>query len=689
MTTHSSESPAPQWLDDITGAAALEWATEQGAATVAKLDSADSGHMRANLEAQFLAALDTDAKIAYPARRGDYLYNFWRDAEHPRGLWRRTSLESYLRGSTDPQATEWETLIDLDALAAAEGENWVWKGTVGRYPEYDRALILLSRGGADATVVREFDLIAGEFVTTDAFTIPEAKTDVSWVSRDALLVGTDLGADTLTASGYPRQVRLWSRGSDLAQAEVIFAGEHDDVAVGGWYDATEGFETLSVERAQDFYNTQRFVATGPATVGTPVELTELRVPSDCRTTIHREWLVLLPRTDFAGVPAGGVGVVELEQWLAGTGQVEVIFTPDAHTSFQALSWTANYLIVTLLHNVATELRVLRIGSWEPVPAFAELPADATISVVGTSSYRDDEVWVLSQSMLSPATLWHGQLPGELTVARRAPALFDATGMSTRLHWASSADGTKIPYRVSGLLDRDTPAPTLVHAYGGFEVSLVPTYSALRGIGWMARGGIFVEANLRGGGEFGPQWHSLVVKTERMRVYEDHQAVLADLVRRGYCTREQLAVRGGSNGGLLTAVALTLYPDLIGAAVSQVPLADMMRYHRLSAGASWMAEYGDPEDPTERAAIAEYSPVQRVVSRDQRPYPPALVTTSTRDDRVHPAHARSLAWLLQQAEQPVDYYENMEGGHAGAADNSQVAFMEALIFTWLWQKLPTA
>ena len=564
------------------------------------------------------------------------------------------------------------------------------EGHCGHYPEYDRALILLSRGGADATVVREFDLIAGEFVTTDAFTIPEAKTDVSWVSRDALLVGTDLGADTLTASGYPRQVRLWSRGSDLAQAEVIFAGEHDDVAVGGWYDATEGFETLSVERAQDFYNTQRFVATCPATVGTPVELTELRVPSDCRTTIHREWLVLLPRTDFAGVPAGGVGVVELEQWLAGTGQVEVIFTPDAHTSFQALSWTANYLIVTLLHNVATELRVLSIGSWEPVPAFAELPADATISVVGTSSYRDDEVWVLSQSMLSPATLWHGQLPGELTVARRAPALFDATGMSTRLHSASSADGTKIPYRVSGLLDRDTPAPTLVHAYGGFEVSLVPTYSALRGIGWLTRGGIFVEANLRGGGEIRqPQWHSLVVKTERMRVYEDHQAVLADLVRRGYCTREQLAVRGGSNGGLLTAVALTLYPDLIGAAVSQVPLADMMRYHRLSAGApGWLNTATLRIRPSGLLlrSIPRCSGWCRATSAPIRqhwlPPLPAMIGAD-------PAHARSLAWLLHQAEQPVDYYENMEGGHAGAADNSQVAFMEALIFTWLWQKLPTA
>ncbi len=299
------------------------------------------------------------------------------------------------------------------------------------------------------------------------------------------------------------------------------------------------------------------------------------------------------------------------------------------------------------------------------------------------------MWLVSTSALDPATLWYGHLGKEeepLRTVRQAPALFDAAGMETRQHWATSADGTLIPYRITGRLAGGGKAPTLVHAYGGFEVSLVPQYSAMRGLGWLERGGYFVEANLRGGGEFGPEWHSSVAKTQRMRVYEDHQAVLRDIVARGYCDAAHLAVRGGSNGGLLTAVCLTLYPELVGAVVSQVPLADMMRYHRLSAGASWMAEYGNPDDATERAAISAYSPVQRVVKHSERAYPPALVTTSTRDDRVHPAHARSLAWLLREAGQPVDYYENTEGGHAGAADNAQVAFVEALISTWLWEKL---
>ncbi|MDO5030940.1 MAG: prolyl oligopeptidase family serine peptidase [Corynebacterium sp.] len=686
----------PDWLDDIEGAQALAWARAHSDATVKNIDSLDDDPSeRTDLEHKILAALNTDSRIAYPVRRGDYLYNFWRDAEHPRGLWRRTSLDSYLAGTEDSRATEWETVIDLDALAAAEEENWVWKGTVCRYPDFDRALILLSRGGADATVVREFDLTTCSFVDKDAFYLPEAKSDVCWVDRDEILVGSDFGEGSLTDSGYPRQVRRWRRGMPSQSADVIFSGHQDDVAVGGWFDATEGFERLFVERAHDFYNSQRFVSAErmgklKSQQGAEFSLQILEVPQDCRTSVHRQWLVLMPRTEFNGIPAGGVAVVELDKWLAGSREVEIIFTPDAHTSFQQLAWTKNYLVLTLLEDVATKLVVLKIGSWESVEALTQLPTQATVSVIDTSSDRDDEIWLVATSALEPATLWYGQVDGELTAVRRAPALFDSAGMETRQHWAISADGTRIPYRITGRFkDSDgvtTTAPTLVHAYGGFEVSLVPQYSAIRGLTWLSRGGYFVEANLRGGGEFGPKWHSSVVKTERMRVYEDHQAVLRDLVDRGYCTPDQLGVRGGSNGGLLTAVCLTLYPELVGAVVSQVPLADMMRYHTLSAGASWMAEYGDPDNASERAAITQYSPVQRVVKHDQRAYPPALITTSTRDDRVHPAHARSLAWLLAEAGQPVDYYENTEGGHAGAADNSQVAFVEALISTWLWHKL---
>ncbi|MEJ5918962.1 prolyl oligopeptidase family serine peptidase [Corynebacterium sp. H78] len=682
----------PSWLDDIEGEQSLAWAREWNEKTLATVDNAAQQGARDNLRTELLQALDTDSRIPYPVRRGDHLYNFWRDAKHPRGVWRRTTLGSFLSKNT-----EWDVLIDVDSLAATDGENWVWKGAQCRYPDYDRALIHLSRGGADATVIREFDLTTGRFVADadDPFFLPEAKSDVSWVSRDEILVGTDCGPDSLTDSGYPRQVRKWSRGQDLADSEQVFAGHKSDVAVGGWFDNTEGFERLFVERAQDFYTSQRFVAVPrqgklPHQFGGTFSLQIIEVPDDCRVSAHKEWLVLMPRTEFNGIPAGAVAVAEFDEWLSGNRDVEILFTPDSHTSFQSLAWTHNYLVVTLLNDVSTKLLTLSIGDWAEEAEFTGLPDQATISVVGTSPTRDDEIWLSSSSMTEPPTLWLGTAGSpEARVARRAPAFFDPAGMDTRQHWATSADGTQIPYRITGRLgSTETPntAPTLVHAYGGFEVSLVPGYSPVRGIGWLAKGGFFVEANLRGGGEFGPEWHSSVVKKERMRVYEDHQAVLRDIVARGYCSVEQLAVRGGSNGGLLTAVCLTSYPELVGSVVSQVPLADMLRYHRLSAGASWMAEYGNPDVPDERAAIEEYSPVHRVAKREDVEYPPALVTTSTRDDRVHPAHARSLAWLLREAGHDVDYFENIEGGHAGAADNSQVAMMESLIYTWLWEKL---
>lgn len=680
----------PGWFDDITGERALEWARDRSAETESLFDA---DPLLPELESAIRGALDTDARIPYPKRRGEYLYNFWRDGDHPRGVWRRTTLESFLG-----EDTQWQVLLDVDGLAASESENWVWKGAQCRYPAYDRALVHLSRGGADASVIREFDLETLEFVDDEPFALPEAKSDVSWLGRDELLVGTDFGPGSLTASGYPRQLRRWRRGEDLAASEVVFAGHDDDVAVGGWFDATEGFERLFVERAIDFYSSRRFV-------GTDDGLQIIEVPDDCRVSVHRSHLLLMPRTEFNGIPAGGLAVADFEAWLAGSRACTTIFLPDERTSLQSVAWTRSHLVLTLLRDVATRLETRSIGDWAP-GSIGGLPEASSVSVVGTSPTRDDELWLAGSSVLEPATLWltdstaHGDPgvadpaagDGALRVARRAPAFFDAAGLSTRLHWALSADGTEIPYRITGMLDdanmggAAAPRPTLVHAYGGFEVSLVPGYSATRGMGWLARGGLAVEANLRGGGEFGPEWHSRAVKLNRGKVYEDHRAVLADIVARGYATPELLAIRGGSNGGLLSAVALTSYPELLGAVVSQVPLADMLRYHRLSAGASWMAEYGDPDDAVEGASIRRWSPVQRVARREDRPYPPALVTTSTRDDRVHPAHARTLAWLLREADQPVDYHENTEGGHAGAADNSQVAHMEALIHSWLWKQL---
>ncbi|AJK67903.1 prolyl oligopeptidase family serine peptidase [Corynebacterium marinum] len=658
-----------QSLEIIDSPDALAWAQEWSDATEGAADNPE-------LRERILAALDVDDRIPFVARRAEWLYNFWRDAEHVRGLWRRTTLTSYLSDSP-----EWEVLVDVDKLAADEDENWVWKGAHVRAPDYDLALVRLSRGGADATVVREFDLAARKFVTADPFELPEAKTDVSWIDADTLLVGTDTGAGSLTSSGYPAQVRVWRRGTELLDAPVYTAGRHEDVAVGAWADTTPGHERIIVSRALDFYRTRQSVA--PLDPDAPLQVLEL--PEDCRATLHREWLFVAPREEYAGIPAGGLGVIELDRFLGGERGIRPVFTPTGHVSLQAMSFTREWLVVTLLDDVATRVLIHPLDDPTSPGRDLELPPLVTASVVATSPLDGDEVWLTTSSFTEPTTLYRLDLADGLSpeLVRRSPALFDAAGLETRQHWVTSADGTRLPYFITGDFSRG-PRPTLVGGYGGFEVSLTPGYSAVRGIGWLETGRHFVQPNLRGGGEFGPTWHTQVVKTNRHKVWEDHRAVLEDLVARGYAAPEQIAIRGGSNGGLLTSGALTRYPECFGAAVIQVPLTDMLRYHTWSAGASWMAEYGDPAVAEERAAIETWSPLHNVSPSGAGGYPPALVTTSTRDDRVHPAHARLFAHALREAGQPVDYFENTEGGHAGAADNKQVARVEALIFEWLNQ-----
>ena len=569
---------APELLDDISGPEALRWATAWSDATEEAVRTQPG---TAELEQRMREALDTQAKIPYVTRRGEHLYNFWRDRDHPRGVWRRTTTEEYLAGGE-----RWEVLVDVDKLARTEDADWVWKGATVRPLHHDRALLRLSRGGADAVVVREFDLTSREFI--DGFTLPEAKSDVSWVDLNTLLVGTDLGANSVTDSGYPVEVRRWERGTDLASAPVIFRGEPSDVAVGAQVDHTPGFERVTFTRALDFYTSLTFV--GDATG----RMTLIDAPTDCTVVPHKQWLFLVPRTPFAGLPAGALGVIQLDAFLAGDRKIRTLID-DA--PINDLSITSTHLLVTTLDNVVTRISSFELGTWSR--SEVALPDAATASVVATSPLdpvHGEEVWINVSNFTTPSTLLRdGQ------VVRQAPAQFDASSLETRQHWATSADGTKIPYFITGDFTRGQ-RPTLVGGYGGFEVSLTPGYSALRGMAWLEQGNFYVQPNLRGGGEFGPQWHSQVVKTNRHKVWEDHRAVLEDIVARGYSAPSLLAIRGGSNGGLLTSGALVQYPELFGAAVIQVPLTDMLRYHTLSAGASWMAEYGDPDNPEERAAI---------------------------------------------------------------------------------------
>jgi prolyl oligopeptidase len=657
------------WLEDITGDDALDWVRKHNDPTLAEL----GGERFEQMRAEALEVLDTDARIPYVRRRGEYLYNFWRDAANPRGLWRRTTLDSYRT-----EEPEWDVLIDVDELARDDDENWVWAGAEVLEPDYTLALIELSRGGADATVVREYDMQTRAFVA-DGFELPEAKSGVSWQDRDTVLVGTDFGPGSLTESGYPRTVKRWRRGEPLPDAQTLFSGDPADVSVGGGYDHTPGFERLLITRSLDFFNRERYELRGN-------ELIRVDVPTDAGISLHREWLLIRPRTEWAVgttiYPAGSLLAARYEEFLAGTAELTVVFEPDAHSSLETYAWTRDHLVLVTLVDVASRVQIVSPGSWEAEP-IAGIPSNTHTVLVDVDEYGD-EIILDSSGFDTPSRLLWGRAGGEMTEIKRAPSFFDAADLEVIQHFATSDDGTAIPYFVVSHRHVDAPGPTLLTGYGGFENSSTPTYGGVMGRLWFSRGGTYVLANIRGGGEYGPTWHTQATREGRHLVAEDFAAVARDLVERGITTVEQLGAYGASNGGLLMGVMLTQYPELFGALVCSVPLLDMRRFHLLLAGASWVAEYGDPDDPEEWEFISKYSPYQNI-SSDRR-YPPVLITTSSRDDRVHPGHARKMTAALEAAGQPVLYYENIEGGHAGAADNAQTAFRAALIYEFLHRTL---
>jgi prolyl oligopeptidase len=654
------------WLEDITGDDALAWVRAHNEPTLAAL----SGEQFEAMRAEALEVLDTDARIPYVRRRGKHLYNFWRDEANPRGLWRRTTLESYRT-----EAPVWDVVIDLDELARADDENWVWAGAEVIEPDHSRALISLSRGGADAVVVREFDMITREFVSTElgGFELPEAKTQISWADPDTVLVGTDFGEGSLTDSGYARLVKRWQRGQDLADAPTVYAGERTDVIVVASVDRTPGFERTLISRAVDFFNDKIYELRG-------AELIPIDAPTDATVSVHRDWLLIELRTDWKGYAAGSLLAADYREFLDGTADIAVVFTPDQHTCLHQYSWTRDKLVVVTLADVASRVQILTPGDWKAadVPG---LPDNTNIVIAGADPYGD-EIFLDSSGFTTPSRLLLGSHDGAFGEIKRAPAFFDADGIEVSQHFAVSADGTRVPYFVVGR--PGATGPTLLGGYGGFEVSRTPAYDGVLGRLWLARGGTYVLANIRGGGEYGPGWHTQAMRAGRHLVDEDFAAVARDLVARGITTVPHLGAQGGSNGGLLMGIMLTRYPDLFGALVCSVPLLDMKRFHLLLAGASWVAEYGNPDDPEDWEFISKYSPYQNISA--DRSYPPILITTSTRDDRVHPGHARKMTAALEEAGHPVSYYENIEGGHGGAADNSQAAFRAALIYSYLWRTL---
>jgi prolyl oligopeptidase len=657
------------WLEDITGDNALEWARRHNEPTLEEL----GGDRFEQMRTEALEVLDTDARIPYVRRRGDYLYNFWRDAANPRGLWRRTTLGSYRSESPD-----WDVLIDVDELGRSDDQNWVWAGADVIEPDHSLALISLSPGGSDAAVVREFEMRTREFVV-GGFGLPEAKTQIAWEDENSVLLGTDFGEGSLTESGYPRLVKRWKRGRPLAEAETLFSAASTDVIVAASVDRTPGFERTMVRRAIDFFNDEVYELRGG-------EFIRIDAPTDATVSVHRNWLLIELRTDWftatAQYAAGSLLAADYEEFLAGTAELRVVFEPDEHTCLNHYAWTRDRLIVVTLADVASRVEVVTPGTWER-ETVAGVPENTNTAVVAADEHGD-EIFLDSSGFDTPSRLLHGAAGGGLQEIKRAPSFFDAADLEVRQYFAMSDDGTSIPYFVVGHRHMQAPGPTLLSGYGGFEVARTPGYDGVLGRLWLARGGTYALANIRGGGEYGPRWHLQAMREGRHLVAEDFAAVARDLVERGITTVEQLGAQGGSNGGLLMGIMLTQYPELFGALVCSVPLLDMRRYHLLLAGASWVAEYGDPDNPEDWEFISKYSPYQNISV--ERRYPPVLITTSTRDDRVHPGHARKMAAALEEAGHTVLYYENIEGGHAGAADNAQTAFRSALIFEFLHRTL---
>ena len=678
------------WLEEVQGEPALNWVRQRNAESEKQLMAEPAFAERKRLLRE---VLDSRDQIPYVVRRGDSYYNLWRDAQNPRGLWRRTTLAEYRK-----PAPAWETVIDLDALGKAEGENWVFSGATCLGPEYRLCLVALSRGGADATVVREFDTVSKRFVA-GGFEVAEAKTSVDWIDADQVYIGSDFGAGSLTDSGYPRVIKRWRRGSPLASAVIVFEATSKDVAASVSVDRTPGFERTVFGRMLDFYNNRLLLLQGDKQL--PIDK-----PQDAQLSFWREHVLFELRSDWtlAGTtwPRGSLLVADAADYLRGQATLSALFTPSATRSLEGFATTRSTVLLNVLDNVASRLEEVRPGAsadaaWQRRQVQAPYPGHLSVSTLHDPLLRADalgEAYLLNVAdFLQPDSLQLGHAGNdERELLKSRPSFFDATGMRAEQRFATSKDGTRVPYFVVWPKDagagaaaaRARPRPTLLNAYGGFEVSKTPWYSGGMGRVWTSQGGVFVAANIRGGGEYGPAWHQAAILQHKQKSYDDLAAVAQELIASGITTAAQLGIMGGSNGGLLVAAVMLQRPELFNAVVCQVPLLDMRRYHKLLAGASWMAEYGDPDKPQDWAFISRYSPYHNVKAATR--LPKVLFTTSTRDDRVHPGHARKMAARMLEQGHPLLYWENIEGGHGGAADNGQRAQMQALEFTFLWQQL---
>ncbi|TPM23737.1 prolyl oligopeptidase family protein [Mesorhizobium sp. B2-3-6] len=665
------------WLEERTSKEALDWVHRQNEVTVAQLQGDPS------YQASFETALDlmtAEDNIAVGSALNGYVYNFWQDKTNVLGLWRRTMVASYKTDRPD-----WETIIDFDQLAAREGVKWVFGGASRLYPDFNRCLVSMSPDGGDASEMREFDIAAKSFVE-DGFRAPASKSGFGWLDKDTVIVSAAFEEADKTESGYPRVVKLWTRGTDLEDATPIFEAQKEDLAVGAGLEFDGEKRHLFLTRTLNFFASHSFLRLPSG------ENRRIPLPDDVTdTALFKDQMVFGVRTpwtaqDGTACRPDGLYSFDFAHWIetGSFGAIETLLAPAHRVSIAALARTQDHLFISLMDNVRGKVVACerRDSAWSLKPV--ALPENGTVGISHAEHFGASVSFSFTDFLTPSSIIWSDDNGETLATVKSQPSRFDASQLVSEQFEARSKDGTMVPYFVVRRRDQKGPVPTLLYGYGGFEVPLLPGYAGVRGRLWLEKGNAYVQACIRGGGEFGPAWHQAALKGNRQNAFDDFAAVAQDVVRRGIATAASLGIQGGSNGGLLTGVSLTQHPELFGAVIIEVPLLDMLRYTELPPGASWMAEYGDPSKPEDATWLAAYSPYQHV---EAGAYPPVLLTTSTADDRVHPGHARKMAARLQEAGHAGTlFFEETEGGHGGRGDRRPQAAQAAMKYVFLQRTL---
>lgn len=661
------------WMEEVESERSLNWVKEQNAVTAEKITSVPGFN---EMKDRYLEALNDQSKIDYPNVVGDYIYNFWQDENHVRGIWRRTSRQAYLDNTQ-----QWETILDLDKLSEKEDTKWVFKGATWLAPDYTLCLLSLSDGGMDENEIREFDVEKKAFVQ-GGFYLPSSKGSASWINKDELIVARNFGENSMTTSGYPRMVKTWKRGTKLADAKTIMEGESSLMGIWPYADYVDGKNHIFISKAIGFYEHEDYYLNK----GKLVRL-GLQPDSDSRG-LYRGMLMVKLNSDWnvngKTFQLGSLVSVNFDKLVSGKTEVKEVYIPDAKSSIDGVSITKDGILLNTLQNVQNVLLSCTYSKKKWTYKTLETPLYGRVSVIGTSRKKSDYFYQYS-NFITPSTLYYVS-NGKEKIVRQSTQSFQSDHLEVHQYEATSKDGTQIPYFIvhAKNMPYNGENPVLVYAYGGFNISIKPSYDKRAGIGWLEQGGVYVIANIRGGGEFGPSWHQAAKKEKRQNAYNDFYAVCEDLIVKKITTPKHMGAFGWSNGGLMAGVVSTQRPDLFNAVVIGAPLLDMKRFNKMLAGASWMGEYGNPDIPEEWEYIQKYSPYHNISPKTK--YPEVFFVTSTKDDRVHPAHARKMASRMMEQGHPIFYYETIEGGHGASSTNEQSAFNQALIFNYLKMKL---